>query len=748
MTPPPLPRSYDEARSRVLSEVEVSLERLSEMPSAHRREDELVLCLRLHPDMLAKTYEPVHLFAQVPALRNVGSRPWRAPVEFVKETERTKKLLGEGKRQVDSRVIFVQGARESYRQLMRELHRAPSETPSKFQEDIRKIERFDLLEVGERLQGFEEWDQGRVELVFHPTKRARQDQLDFLSSLFSQHPVNLDAARMALYNEGPTFVSVPLSREELQVLEQCNPLRAAHPLSTIDLRPIRRAPGSRIPPPPDGRSKSSIIIGVFDGGVDVTVPAISPFVTEDAANSIQTTPLDALIEHGTAVAGALLYGSLEKHANNRPLPTPAVSVVSFRVLPTSDPDDEDLYEVIDVIEQVVPARPDIRTFNLSLGPEGPILEDRISRFTFALDRLALERGVGFVCAAGNDGDVAGYDRIQSPADLVNGLGVGAYSLQDGKRVRASYSCVGPGREGAKVKPDFLAYGGCEQSPFHLVSPGGGRAYSCGTSFAAPLASRLQGLVRGFFDQASTLMARVLMAHASEHPSSTSCRELGWGFLPENWEDVLYSADGAVTVIFQGTFMPGKFNVLPIPIPKAFRLPGNVSFRWTIGALAPVNASHPGDYTSCCIEDKFYPNSQVHSYSTKMLGKREARRLHDTDDAAEIAQLMAEGGWKKSTFPVTKSANLSEQDLRATELKWDSIVKRSASKQGDKLDLPVLILRTVQRREHVPRFDYAVAVTIRAKSYKGDLFSDVVATYPILQPIRVRSEAEVMIPIMA
>src|SRR5262249_19175005 len=161
------------------------------------------------------------------------------------------------------------------------------------------------------------------------------------------------------------------------------------------------------------------------------------------------------------------------------------SVVSFRALPTSNHADVDLYESIDVIERAVPARKDIKVFNVSFGPRGPILDDTISRFTFVLDTLSVAHKVAFVVAVGNDGAIVGQDRIQSPSDMVHGLGVGSFSLANGSPVPASYSCKGPGRECGKIKPDVVAFGGCPNAPIHLISTKhGSKVPAWGTSFAS------------------------------------------------------------------------------------------------------------------------------------------------------------------------------------------------------------------------------------------------------------------------
>jgi hypothetical protein len=53
---------------------------------------------------------------------------------------------------------------------------------------------------------------------------------------------------------------------------------------------------------------------------------------------------------------------------------------------------------------------------------------------------------------------------------------------------------------------------------------------------------------------------------------------------------------------------------------------------------------------------------------------------------------------------------------------------------------------IGRHAHVARFDYAVAVTISAPKFEGDLFKEIVTRYPVLQPIRLRTEAEIRVSI--
>ncbi|MDT2248998.1 hypothetical protein P7H16_21660 [Paenibacillus larvae] len=97
----------------------------------------------------------------------------------------------------------------------------------------------------------------------------------------------------------------------------------------------------------------------------------------------------------------------------------------------------------------------------------------MSRFTYALDTLAWNYQKLFVVAVGNDGEAPSpYNRVQAPADLVNGLGVGAYTFNydTAERIRSQLQLYCDGREGCKVKPDVCAFGGdSRRYPIHLIN---------------------------------------------------------------------------------------------------------------------------------------------------------------------------------------------------------------------------------------------------------------------------------------
>ena len=749
--PPDYPRSYDEARIHVKGEISKALDKFEALPAKKRFKDETVLCLRLHPDMTAKSYDPNVIFSLVPDLGNVGSRSYTLPTREVAQTNRIKKQLEKHVQNVTGRIVFVRGNDAGFRRLLSVLDRSERELNKEFRNEIQSIEKFDLLSPTEQLLGFDpNWKEGRVEIIIHPTRYETEAQTDFLRTLFATENVPWERTKIASYSNGPLFVSCYLTHASLNALAGANPLRNAHPLVFGGLEDLRGASSFPSPPPPPAGTRSTIKIGIFDGGIDTTHPMLAGHAEQDEGLSIQTPAQANCVAHGIAVAGVALYGALNDKDTATPLPPPPVSVVSFRALPTSNPKDIDLYESIDVIENAVAARPDIQIYNISFGPRGPFIEDSISRFTYALDLLAATRKVSFCVAVGNDGNAGeGLDRVQAPSDLVNGFGVGAYTKRGGREVHAPYSCKGPGRESAKLKPDLVAFGGCDQMPIHLISAcPNQKVLHCGTSFSSPSVAAIAAEVTGRLERGNPLLTRALMIHSARHPENAPDHLLGHGIVMPSADDILRCEQQEVTVVYQGAIPLTKHKLLKILLPTGLGISGSVTLDWTIAGLPAVCPNHPFDYTSACIDDTFYPNGHRYRFTIKnSRGKTETKILHLVKDAAEVKQLTKEG-WRRSGSPVSDSGNeyATEAVSRTRDFKWEPIVRRHRVKRVDSLEDPVLVLHAIPRNGAEAPLDYAAIVTLGVSKFQGDLYDAVLRQFTALQPVRLRSEAEIRVQV--
>lgn len=346
---PQFPRTYQEARTHVKSQVNALLDRIKVLPESMRM-GEIVATVRLNSKFLAKSYTPNTFFRET-KIKNVGSRRW---------TQKS-----HDSQTIYSKMHFVKFAVADLNYLMNILNQQESILPDSFKDDIRKIEEFSLLSPEEITQGFDEqWQFGKVEMVLHPFAEETENAINKFTGLLLSCGVNPSSIKIKSYPDGPTFISAVIDRQTINTIQEFNPLRTIHPIK-VNFFPEMRALGASgtIPLPPSGNLVSMIKIGIFDGGVDASHPFLHKYVKENPV--VKTSPIPDYVAHGSAVAGVILYGPLNSFAPGLHLPQPAVSVESFRVFPLNDPTDYDLYEAIDIIEDVVPTREDISVYYLA-----------------------------------------------------------------------------------------------------------------------------------------------------------------------------------------------------------------------------------------------------------------------------------------------------------------------------------------------------------------------------------------------
>ncbi|MGW8428832.1 S8 family peptidase [Peribacillus simplex] len=723
------PYSYQESKEKVSKKISFLKNEISKIPE-DKKMKEVIATVRLNEKFLAKSYTPNTFFREA-KIENIGSRRW---------------VYNYDEEETFSKLHFVKLSSDSLTTIEELLSKSDNVLSEAFKNDIRKLEDLSLLSEEEVIQGFnEDWNEGRVEFVLHPFGDDTEEMVNKFKKILFEKGVKESTLKVKSYNEGPIFVSAIVKRVSLNDIAAFNPLRTVHPLK-VNLFPELRAIGNQDNTllPPLGKLHSNIKVGVFDGGINQEHPYLRNFARENTV--ISTLEIPEGILHGTAVAGAVLYGDLSEYEDGHQLEDPLITLESFRVLPTSDPYDFELYEAIDIIETVVPSRNDIKVYNLSFGPAGAILDDEISRFTFALDRLAWHYRKLFVVAVGNDGDLdSPLNRIQSPADMVNGLGVGAFTYDriNAQIKRASYSCIGEGREGCKVKPDICGFGGDRQSPIQLLLHDNPtkKHMSAGTSFAAPLIAGKAAEILGRCEQFDPLVARALLIHAAKN-NTIADNELGYGFINQSVEDIINCEQNAVTIIYSNSIQPTHIAKLPIPLPNNITYKGKVEVSWTIAVLSKANVLHSDEYTQSGIVDTFYPHDKKYKFSK---GKKSVTKNIESD-AKEIAQLISEGSIK-SSLPATASPEKYQTErAKRGELKWDTVVKRSKGMMLASLENPFLTLHGMGRHNATDRIDYATIVTIRIPKYAGNLYEDILNEYRVLEPIRHRANNEIMVPI--
>lgn len=732
--PKSMPRTYDEAKIRMIEDLEQLTREIESSNEIFL--EERVVCIRLEPSFEAKSYVPNGIISVMNVdgdSKIVGGRRY---------------IIEENGQKKNAKLYFVKTSDKGIRQLRNTLENGTRDNVDIWKKQIQSINVIDLLKPEEKIMGFEEeWAEGTVEFVLHPIPSSTQDEVE---QFFSYSGIDIRNARTKTYDDGITFISASCSLKNLERIKVFNPLRAAHPLGKVSISEIRGVTGSSCPTVYPFTKQPEVHVGVFDGGVEASHPLLDGYVTDITCTKEKA--IEYYVSHGTGVCSALLYGNLAGKTGHDVLETPCVSIDCYRVLPLHNKADIDLYEVIDQIEAIVPGS-DTKLYNLSLGPRGAIIDDSISRFTYALDKLSYEVPQDdinplFVVATGNDGELpAPLNRIQSPSDIVNGIGVGAYTYDyDGNRVPASYSCSGPGREGAKTKPDLLEFGGSIDRPFIIPNiDKTSLSATAGTSFAAPVITGKIGKLMAMSDSIVPHMGRVLLLHNAVLDKSFTKDNQGFGFCPDDISDLLECYDNRVSIIYSGTIIPSQTLKLPIFAPGINEVHGNVSISWTVATVVAPYANDPDAYTNNCLEDVFTPHSMVYSFSKTGKGSKKLNLLNP-NDIRKVRQLI-DSGYRQSSVPVSHPAKKlwNEEDLRAGDLKWDTIIHKEIRMRGSSLFDPSLTLHAIGRNGfEKDEIRYYVVVTIDAQNYSGKLYDSILQTYQNLAPIEIRNVNRLMV----
>lgn len=731
-----VPYTYEDAKGKLLSDIASTKTLISQLSDTQRMPNEVVLSLTVQPEFTAKSYYPSSLFdnngSEKFGIQEIGSRVWKPK----NNDNRTSKMY------------FIRATEESLEKLESHLNSHSSSLTKSFKADITKISSLGLLDSDDQILGMStDWTEGRLEAVLHPFDIDSKSSLSLFLEKISANGADKESIKYKQYHSGVTFVSFNGNRKTLKSIAGYNPLRTIHPLKVRDLPSVSRdfSPTNG-PKAPVFTKKSPIIVGVIDGGADINNPFLKNYIESEF--SVSGNPIPSFVNHGNQVAGVVLYGPLNKYKNTDIIEEPSISVKSFGVL-SSNSNDPDLYDAIDAIEKLVPENRHISVYNLSLGPCGPILDDNISRFTYSCDLLSYEYGVLFCVAVGNDGEIDGYNRIQSPSDSVNCLAVGAYTKSENKEIRAPYSCIGPGREGNKMKPDVSAFGGCDNHPIHLIGNNDQtKVLSAGTSFSSPIVASVAGRLIGESNgNINALIAKSLIIHSTTDKDKFHTNELGHGIISEDIETIVNCIDKSYTVIYQGQLDTGKYVEFTIPWDESIDQ-GSTSFKWTLAILSDVDQLSPDDYTSSTIEVTFFANKNKYSFkntnNSLIPGESKLKKseIVDLDLNPKRAELLISLGWKKDNFPITDSPKkqfVSESDLR-NDLKWDTLDTRTISKKSKGLRNPSFHVHAIGRGSRLEdlRVKFALVLTVTSPKAEIDLYSSVLSKFPALLPIELDS----------
>lgn len=740
------PRTAEDAAVFLLPQIAAALEDSRNLPRELRAEDRIYVEAKLVANYLAPSYFPIYLLSQIGATP-VGSR---ADIGLYQTSTKSKEVQ-------TRRLIFTlpDTGLAAFEALVRTGGQGRTQTQA-FAE-IRKLEEVGLPDPSRVLRtpergagqpaarvGTRTW-----EAVLHPSATLSGDAVPLDDATLMRWFELIEAHHGYVHRDfvrrvgGLTFTPVTMpSEEDMAQLACFNPLRTLRPMPAIRPRPrFGLRAGRRLAPPATARPlDTSVKVAVFDGGVDVQsgpsqfFPIATVDLTSEAADQ------DCL-DHGTGVTGAVLYGLV---APGQQAPQPPLPVESFRVLPAPvGAEDLEGYWVLDQIKAAV-EQGGHKLVNLSLGPEVAVEDDlEPNRWTSELDQLAWENDVLFVIAAGNDGDqdrTAGLHRVQVPADMANGLTVGACDAPTPAMpwARAPYSSMGPGRHGARVQPLGVQFGGADNRLFDVLRADGSFLEASGTSFAAPLTTHALAELTTRLPRVNSSILRAFITHFAEpHRMHVKLRdEVGYGRHVLSFEDALQCDADEAHILIVDEIERGDLLGYQVPVPAG--LVGKIDLRLTLAYATPVDPTEPTEYTNAALEMLLRPHHQVYSFGPP--AGADAKRQAFDARTAEARQVMIEG-WKQSQEPVActlgapKGSN--EAQLRDSG-KWETVRFHKINFQPGEIELPRLELAYIARRtgaiDNAPsKVPFAILVSIRDKDAGGTLYDEIRNQHKALLP---------------
>lgn len=700
------PYTYEQARTRLAPMVRSTVDAIDALPESAKPRGQAVGSVILNPEYLAKSYYPEQILRAY-GLTAVGSKP-----ALVTPERRSKDRPVAEK---PSTQLFISGAVQSFRRLAQDLDQ--SSVLEAIQLDLPAFEQFAAVAPESKIKGeIPTIAQVPLEIVLHASEFRSDDYIvEAFQNFLKAYNLSADLEHR-LYAGGLCFLRMTAPPKLVPGIAQFSFLRAVRQLPKLrTLLPLRSHGSSSLKAnlPFVPAKSESLKVAIFDGGVPEN-SILSPWVTRIEPPGIGPA-VNEYLEHGFAVTSAFLFGTLQPGA----APQPYANIDHIRVLDVNSGSDPlELFDVLERIKNTLQSSPHYDLINLSLGPNLPIEDDDVHAWTSVLDEYLADGSCIATIAVGNDGEAdsaSGLNRIQVPADAVNAVSVGACDSTATPWSRATYSSIGPGRSPGIVKPDLVAFGGCDSLPYHVLHPTNGTFLTplTGTSFAAPHSLRIAAGVRAEFGGSiEALATKALLIHTAEEGGEPQAH-IGWGKVRDDLNEIVLCADGQVRVVYQGELTASKYLRAEIPLPDV-ALKGMIALRATCCFSTEIDSAHPSNYTRSGLEIAFRPNED----------NIDPKALHAKTD---------------SFFSSSKLFDPGEEALRSDAHKWETCLHGAVRKRASSLKRPCFDIHYLSRDEgHVDRqshkIRYALVITVEAPKHK-DLYNLIVRKYRnILEPM--------------
>jgi hypothetical protein len=302
------PYTFAEARQRLTPMFDAAVTELAGLPEGARPAGQVVGSLTLNPEYIAKSYYPEHVLKTY-GLRAVGSKSTRiTPEKRSKDRPPVEKSTTQ---------LFVAGALSSFRRLLTDLESAAITEGARA--DLPAMEKFAALDPASKIKGPVHADRNvPLEIVLHASE-LRQDLyiINAFQGYLGTFGLEADLDHR-FYAGGLCFLRMRAPADVLPEIAKFSFLRAVREMPRLrELLPLRGLNGlgaATLPAVP--AVDPHLRVAIFDGGIPENSP-LAPWVTPFDPPGIGPAVPDAL-DHGYAVTGAVLFGSIGPGEAPRP----------------------------------------------------------------------------------------------------------------------------------------------------------------------------------------------------------------------------------------------------------------------------------------------------------------------------------------------------------------------------------------------------------------------------------------------
>ncbi|MFJ5854552.1 S8 family peptidase [Enterobacter cancerogenus] len=732
----PNPYPYSVSSIRIAQKVANTLASVNNLPSEAMPNGEIVTALTLHPSFLAKSYYPTALLKDY-SLTSLGSKEVFVKPEVAVNQEQKK-------RAVSSSVYFVSGKKQSFEKLLYDIEN--NNLGEDASTDLGKIEELSFFSNEQKIKTTGVSDGSNTyEVVLHLNANDKLKEDSFVNFITNLNG-SIDRTKIR-YIDGLAFCFVKIESTQVAELAKFVFVRVVRPAPKINLSNSvfethslfnDRKIINNINNNSSSFNTTRPSVAVFDGGLfaeALNTPYLRYFdLTSSTDNNSE------IFSHGELVTSAVMYGSVDElNSPNHE----TIAIDHYKVFCEADNNDIGLVDVLDRISSIL-IKKEYKIVNISLGPSVPCPDDEPNLWTSTLDKIAGDGSTLIIIAAGNTGGILldspedeDLARIQPPADMLNGLSIGAANSKTKNWRRANYSSIGPGRRPGYVKPDAIYFGGDDSEAGEKIGLIGLFDYEqklkFGTSFAAPLvarlAARLDNMTQGKLTPATL---RALLIHAAE--SVDDKKGCGWGRVSDDIEQYIFCGENAVTIIYQGVLTKSSGVRAAIPCPKILKITKTkVDLNATLCFYTEVDHKHPVSYSRAGIEIVFRPHSEKFD------------RNKDTGELSHEAST-------RTLFNKEKILG-NEQHLRRDAHKWETCYKVCDTFFASTINDPSLDIKYLTRDEghsltskemqSLPELSYSLIITLTSRK-QCDLYEEIINEYNLLKPISLNIENDVTV----